>query len=54
MPQKKIKCQYCHRMYASRAIIIVHNWVGCRDCIARLSKGLKPLKYGRNPKKVKK
>ncbi len=51
MPQKKPKCQYCKRTYHPRSIITVQNWEGCRDCLARLSKGLEPLKYGRkNPR----
>lgn len=49
--QQKIKCQYCKRIYSSRAISILHNWVGCKDCLTRLSKDQEPLKYGRkNPR----
>lgn len=54
MPKNHKKCPLCKRLFNIRAIHEEKGIEGCNQCHARLSKGLKPLKYGRNPKKVKK
>jgi hypothetical protein len=47
MTQQKLKCEHCGRIYSTRAIVTIKGVTGCHDCLARLSKGKEPLKYGR-------